>query len=167
MGARSGRRSGQGDAETPRDRERTGRPRHPAGSGGCVGTCRVSSSNPAPGRRAGGGAGCLHPAAPSGSWDPRPLPGPLLPGLPPLEPGSPLLLPSRHIPTPNPPSTPDIPRRPARLLPSDPRTLSAHLPTPLQRPAARDQASDFLWVSSPCGSLSSFSGCLSFSLALL
>lgn len=129
-----------------------------------MGTRRVSPSNPAPGRRAGGGAGCLHPAAPAGSWDPRPLPGPLRPSPPPLEPGSPLLLPSCHIPTPNPPSTADIPRRPARPSPSDPRTLSAHLPTTLQLPAARDQASDFLWVSAPCGPLS-FSGCLFPSLS--
>ena len=155
MGRDPGRRLGPGDAETSRDRERTGRPRHPGGPQGVRGDRPRLSLKPRP----------LHPAAPAGSWDPRFPPGPLWPGQPPLEPGSPsycLLftsLPQTH------PQLQTFPGGPPafRL-----RTPAPSAPTCPPLSTAQQPEIRFLTFSGspPSAGLSSFSGSLFPSLSL-
>lgn len=66
------RRSGQGDAETPSERERTGRPRHPEGGGVAWGPAASLPQTPPPGGELEAGPGASTPPPPPGAGIPAP-----------------------------------------------------------------------------------------------
>lgn len=77
MGRDPGRRSGPGDAETRRNRERTGRPRHPGGPRGVRGNRpRLSLKPRHPGGELEAGPGPSTPPPPPGAGNPASRPDP-------------------------------------------------------------------------------------------